>query len=386
MDKLYLLWLVMALGAGDPLIAELISRFGSGEAVYRAFRENTALAGREAAEHAAAITLDEAGERLAALEARGIKLVPIGSAFYPEPLTRLENPPCLLFVRGNEQVLGGKLLSTAGSRDITPYTMEVEDRLCARLCRRYTLVGSLSYGCDALSCLCALKAHRPFVEILPCGFDHEYPEGSRVLRDQLLRLGGCIVTELLPETKPTQGAFRRRARIVGGISRALLIFQAGTQSGALSAAEYAGRVFFLPPHNIFAKEYAGTAAFVRAGASLLFDERDLADAYIGEYRPKPIAVPRRSAPSEKRASGEAAFSPDAAKAPPERALPARETFDSELHYLVYQKIAESAEPIPFDLIFWEVSCEIANLNEILLDLELSDLIRPLRGGRFEVCG
>lgn len=379
MEKQYLLWLVMALGAGDPLIAELLTRFGSGAAVYRAFRDNCSLAGREAVERAAAVTIEDAQALLTSLEARGIRLVPIGSVFYPEPLKRIENPPCLLFVRGNERILAGKLLSTAGSRDVTPYTMAAQDRLCERLCRKYTLVSSLSYGCDQLSCLCAIKARRPFVEILPCGFDHEYPQGSRVLRDQILRLGGCIVTELLPETKPTQGSFRRRARMIGGISRALLIFQAGTQSGALTAAEHAGHLFFLPPHNIFAKEYAGTAAFVRAGAKLLFDEKDLSSAYVGEYRPNPIALPRKAAPKEKPEK------PQAPKKAPERVLPPREQFDSELHYLVYKKIADSGEPIPFDLIFEEVSCEIANLNEILLDLELSDLIRPLRGGRFEAC-
>lgn len=244
MEKEYLLWLVMALGAGNPQITELISRFGSGEAIYRAFRDNTALAGREAAERAASVTLEEARERLTSLEAREIRTVPIGGAFYPEPLKRLENPPCLLFVKGNVRLLSGKLLSTAGSRDITPYTLETQDRLCTRLCQKYTLVSSLSYGCDELSAVCALRARRPFVEILPCGFDHEYPDGSRVLRGLLLKNGGCSVTEQLPEAKPNQGAFLRRARIIGGISRALVIFQAGTQSGALKAAEYAGRVFF----------------------------------------------------------------------------------------------------------------------------------------------
>lgn len=378
MEKEYLLWLVMALGAGNPQITELLSRFGSGEAVYRAFRDNTSLAGREAVERAAGVTLEEARERLLSLEARGIHTIPIGGAFYPEPLKWIENPPCLLFARGNVRLLSGRLLSTAGSRDITPYTIEVQERLCTRLCQKYTLVGSLSYGCDELSAICALRAKRPFVEILPCGFDHEYPDGSRVLRRLLLKNGGCAVTELLPETKPAPGTFLRRARLVGGISKALLIFQAGTKSGALKAAEYAGRVFFLPPHNIFAKEYAGTARFVRAGASILFDEKDLLPVYDGEYRPNPIKPPKKAVPK--------ATPESAAPAPKEKEtdLPEKESFDSELHELVYRKIAENGEPISFDRIFDEIPCELAYLNEILLDLELSDLIRPLHGGMFTV--
>lgn len=378
MEKEYLLWLVMALGAGNPQITELLSRFGSGEAVYRAFRDNTSLAGREAVERAAGVTLEEARERLLSLESRGIHTIPIGGAFYPEPLKWIENPPCLLFARGNVRLLSGKLLSTAGSRDITPYTIEVQERLCTRLCQKYTLVGSLSYGCDELSAICALRAKRPFVEILPCGFDHEYPDGSRVLRGLLLKNGGCAVTELLPETKSAPGTFLRRARLVGGISKALLIFQAGTKSGALKAAEYAGRVFFLPPHNIFAKEYAGTARFVRAGASILFDEKDLLPVYDGEYRPNPIKPPKKAVPK--------AAPESAAPAPKEKEtdLPEKESFDSELHELVYRKIAENGEPISFDRIFDEIPCELAYLNEILLDLELSDLIRPLHGGMFTV--
>ncbi len=373
MDKLYCLWLVLAFGAGNPLITELLTRFGSAHEVYRAFQENRALAGREAAEKAASVSEEQAAALLETLKDRGIFVLPISGLFYPEPLKQIENPPCVLFVRGNYRLLSGRLLSTAGSRDITNYTMAAQEKLCARLCRRYTLVSTLSHGCDELSCLCAIKNRCACAEILPCGFDHEYPQGSRVLREQILRCGGCIVTEFLPETKPSFSSFRRRARIVGGISRALLIFQAGTQSGALTAAEYAGKVFFLPPHNIFAKEYAGTAAFVRAGAGLLLDERDLSPVYIGKYRPERLTLPKNT---RKPAA-------EVKKAPPKEE-PSAEQFDSQLHYRVYKMIADSTEPPLFDRIFDDMSCGISELNEILLDLELSDHIRPIAGGRYSV--
>ncbi len=375
MDKQYWLWLIMAFGAGSPVISELVRRFGSAREVYGAFAENRALAGRDAAEKAASVTAEDAEELLKRLEDRGMHVVSLNDMYYPKRLRELDNPPCVLFVRGNYRLLSGRLLSTAGSRDITGYTMRAQEWLCGRLCRRYTLVSSLSFGCDELACLCAVKNKRPCIEVLPCGFDHEYPKGSRVLREQIFLNGGCIVSEYLPETKPANPNFRRRARIIGGISKALLIFQAGAQSGALAAAEYAGKVFFLPPHDIFAKQYAGAAIFVRAGARLLFSERDIAEVYDGEYAAEPVKAVR----------------PEARKIAPKTEKPREnkeiscEQFDTELHWNVYRKIAESSLPIVFDNIFAEFSCDISDFNEILLDLELSGYIRPISGGRYEVC-
>ena len=55
--KKYYLWLIMVFGAGNPDMGELLTRFGSAEEIYRAFRNNCAAAGGDYARKAEKISL-----------------------------------------------------------------------------------------------------------------------------------------------------------------------------------------------------------------------------------------------------------------------------------------------------------------------------------------
>ena len=113
MEKYYL-WLVMAFGGASPEVSELLRRFETAEKVYAAFKGNYAAAGPALAEKAALITLEQAEKRLYSLSREGISLATIESDCYPKRLKDKENPPYLLFVRGNPKLLKGKLLSASG--------------------------------------------------------------------------------------------------------------------------------------------------------------------------------------------------------------------------------------------------------------------------------
>ncbi len=96
MDKYYL-WLILALGVGEPEINRLLNQFGTPEAVYDAFSRNIALAGTELLEKATKTTLKDAEKLLAGIIAQGYKIITIDHPDYPEKLKKTTNPPCVLF-------------------------------------------------------------------------------------------------------------------------------------------------------------------------------------------------------------------------------------------------------------------------------------------------
>lgn len=391
MEKYYL-WLVMAFGGASPEVSELLRRFETAEKVYAAFKGNYAAAGPALAEKAALITLEQAEKRLYSLSREGISLVTPEGDCYPKRLKDKENPPYLLFVRGNPKLLSSKLLSASGSRRISAACYNSQSRICESLCKKYTFVTTLSEGSDQLTCITAIKNSRPCIEVLPCGFYHRYPEGSFVLREELLRSGGCVISEHLPETPLNRRAFRRRAKLIGEISPAIIVFQAGSSSGAVTTAESSDYPLFLPPADVFSSAYAGSVTASRNGAALYFGEEDLEAPYSEKAVIRKMkAAEKPKAPAEKKPEKP----PKTEEKPPKKEkLPEKQEaekpskpqqpteFPTPAHEEIYSAIRESEEPAAFDMILQKTDADITELYEILLDLEIDGYISAMPGNRY----
>ncbi len=376
--KQYYIWLIKVLGYSNPLTVQLLNRFGTAKDVYSAFKSNIAAAGADYAKAAENTSLESAEKILASLEEKKIVTITIEDDLYPEVLREIENPPCVIFAYGNTDLLGNNLVSITGSRKITDYVIRAESAACEKLCEKYTLVASLTTGCEQLACITASKCGKGCIELMPCGFDWEYPKGSRVLRQQILMSGGCLLSEYLPEVRSCNTNFLRRARIFGTISKAMIVFQAGINSGSLNAAKYSPALFFLPPGNIFAKEYAGAVQCVRDGASLYLSEDDINRVFSDDYTPHKIDIKKlkqeKMSPSSKKAENKKALT--------ESAKPSEELLKTPLHKSVYAQIVNAGKPITFDEIFAKEDTDITTLSDVLFDMEINQIIEAVPGGRY----
>ena len=390
MDKYYI-WLLLAFGEGEPEISKLIKRFGTAEKAYQAIEKNVSLVGAELLARAESTDLAKAEKLLDKILASGCGIITWESKLYPEHLRRTENPPCVLFTQGDTSLLSKKLITVVGSRAVTPPTEAAIPRIIERLGREYAIAGTLSEGCDQLTCLNALRAGVPFIEILPCGFSQTYPAGSRSLRKFLLSCGGLLVSEYLPKTKAGQGTFLRRSRILGGISQVTLVLQAGDKSGALLTAEHSSAPLFLPPNDIFKAEYAGAVNAVRNGARLYLSEKSIEKAFAraiakenesGDEAPqkakfrKTKAVPKADKPALPEAKEKARPAESADKAQNDI------SFESEEQSAIYAEIASSAAPVGVEELIAKTGFSADVLAEVLLDLEIAGAIRSA-GNRYE---
>ncbi len=382
--KKYSIWLLKVFGYANPILSEMFGRFETAEGIFKAFESNIAAAGSEYAEKAAETNLEECERMVDQLEKKGISIINYNDPLYPEALKGLSNPPCALFAKGNTSLLSGKLVTIGGSRKITDYTIAAESRICGDLCRKYTLVASLTDGCEQLACLTAIKYGAGCIEIMPCGFDCEYPKGSRVMREQLLMNGGCVVTEFLPEIKSNNANFIRRARIAGAISKAMIIFQAGASSGSFNAAKYSPALFFLPPHDVFSADYAGAVIGVRMGASLYYKESDIEQVFSDSFTGVTIEIKPEKIHTTKEKKTEKSEKENK-KVPAESNEPSEELFETSLHYSVFMILKNAGKPVTFDEIYSKVDTDISQLSEILLDLEIDSKIKAIPGSRYEIC-
>lgn len=392
MEKYYL-WLLMVFGHTSAALSELMERFGTAEDAFNAFKTNIAAVKREYTEKAARISLDDAENLLTSLKKRNISFITNQNSLYPSQLLNTADAPIAIFAKGNAELLKNKLVTVSGARRITDYTIRAEAKVCEELCEKYTLVSSLTEGCEQLACLTAIKCGKGCIEVMPCGIEHEYPKNSRLMREQILMNGGCIISEYLPDVKSNNPAFIRRARISGGISKAMIIFQASVSSGSLNAAGYSPSVFFLPPNDVFNAEYAGAVRHIRNGANIYMGTEDIDRVFDSDYIPGHISIkPEKKKSEEPPKAAEAKTveqKPDRTapekkteKAPAESKIPSEELFETPVHYSVYKRIAEAKAPITFDEIYRNEEVGIAELSEILLDLEISDLITAAAGSRY----
>lgn len=221
----------------------------------------------------------------------GIKILLYDDPLYPEALRQIADPPFLLFVRGNENLLGGPNVSVVGTRRLSTAGREAAKSFAYDAAMDgCNVVSGLAYGADACAHQGALDAFYDNPEgagfgrtiaVLPCAIDEVVPYTNKRLAAQILQSGGCLVSEYAPGTPTQKRNFVARNRIVAGMSEATVVIEAPNGSGALITADFAleeGRdVFF---HEVaFGDAAESISQTVKNGL-----EKDFAAGRVSKYK------------------------------------------------------------------------------------------------------
>jgi DNA processing protein len=251
--------------------------------------------------------VDPPGE-LRRLEGDGLKVLTYADGDYPEQLRTISDPPPALFVRGTLPA-GSQYVAIVGTRRASSYGRTVAARLAAGMARAgVVVVSGLARGVDAAAHRGALEAGGRTVAVLGCGPDVVYPREHAALRDEIVA-SGALVTEFPPGTPPEPWHFPVRNRIISGLSRAVVVVEAGEKSGALITADLAleqGRDVLAVPGHITSPLSRGPNRLIKQGARLVEGPEDVLDELgIGTIVCGPelgTAAPRL-APDEERLYG-----------------------------------------------------------------------------------
>lgn len=241
------------------------------------------------------VDLDKVWEKI---EKQGIKILTWQDETYPQRLKEIDQPPPVLYIRG--QYLPDDLFAVAivGTRRVTPYGRQITEEISRFLAANgMTVISGLARGVDAIAHQASLKAGGRTIAVLGSGVDKIYPPEHRTLAEQIMERG-ALVSDYAPGTPPDASNFPPRNRIISGLSLAVVVVEAGETSGALITAEFAaeqGREVFAVPGSILAPQSKGTNKLIQNGALPLLSVTDLMQALditrVGEQKAARKIVP-----------------------------------------------------------------------------------------------
>ena len=285
--------------------------------------------------------------------------IALGDDDYPELLSQLNDPPSLLYVRGNKDALHLPALAIVGSRNPTSGGARNAFEFSRHLAKcGFCIVSGLAHGIDAAAHRGALDAGASTVAFLGHGIDIVYPASNRELADAIVA-NGALVSEYPPGAPPLQGYFPQRNRLISGLSLGTLVVEAARRSGSLITARLAseqGREVFALPGSIHNPMARGCHQLLRDGATLVESVNDI----MAEIAPLAGHLLQTSAESTQTKDG-------------------AETDDEE-----YVKLRKNLghDPIGIDELVARSGLTIDQVSSMLLILELDGKIEKLSGGRY----
>ena len=199
---------------------------------------------------------------------------------YPKKLREIYNPPKKIYALGNVEILHNIGIAIVGARNATEYGKKVVLKLSEDLSKRkIVIISGLAKGIDSYAHIGALNVQNgKTIAVLGSGIKEIYPKENIELARQIIKKGGCIISEYLPNEKPNKINFPKRNRIISGLSKGVLVVEASEKSGALITADFAleqGREVFAVPGSIYSTTSVGTNKLIQQGAKLVMCFEDI---------------------------------------------------------------------------------------------------------------
>ena len=213
------------------------------------------------------------------LEQDNASILTLNDAGYPSMLKNISDPPPVLYVLGQAEILKLPQLAIVGSRNPTHAGEDIARDFAAYLCSMgMTVTSGMALGIDTAAhqgALDAMQRHREghgfTVAVTGTGLDRVYPAKNRDTAHKIAE-NGVLVSEYAPGTPPLPGNFPRRNRIISGLSMGVLVVEAALQSGSLITARLAaeqGREVFAVPGSIHHPLAKGCHTLICEGAKLV---------------------------------------------------------------------------------------------------------------------
>lgn len=266
-EKLARLRLIRSENIGPITFHRLMHQFGSARTALEQLPEMARKGGRKRTLKICAAA--DAENELAAVQDIGAEMIFWGTAAYPPLLAQIDDAPPILFMRGHMHLLVKKAVAVVGSRNASINGRRFAQTIAAALGDAgYLVVSGMARGIDTAAHLGAIQTGT--IAALGGGVDVIYPRENTDLYNNLIETG-AVCSEVPMGTTPQARHFPRRNRIISGMSRAIVVLEAGAKSGSLITARMAleqNREVFAVPGPPQDPRVKGSNALIRDGAYL----------------------------------------------------------------------------------------------------------------------
>lgn len=411
-NVLYWLWLQKALGFHAQLL-DLIRVFGSAKEFYEAGEaqwRSSGIFGSSLFEvspkkiEALKETKLTYGENIIKYcQNCGIDIVTPDDENYPPLLKLISDFPAVLFVKGDLSCLKDRLpIAVIGTRRPSLYGIHAAEKISRGIAKENTvIISGGALGIDSIAHKSAVEEGAKTVLVMGCGHGAGYLFENEELR-QSVSLNGAVISEYPPLTKAAIHYFPKRNRIISGISKGVVIIEAGEKSGTLNTAAHARaqhRDVFAVPGDISSVSYQGSNKLITSGAHAVFSAEDVLNFYsdfvnynaeiesAGEKTPFEDIdkfaygeVPKKSIAKKKKTEKE--------KVPKENSAHVKKFIKinaesvSENAFLVYNHM--SGEEMSLDEITRACSLPVRKVLTALTELEMFGAIVSCSGNRYSL--
>ena len=285
--KTYLIALNQIEKIGDRRIYELIKHYESVENIFEEKEKNL----KELIEKKFKFKvndfskneiLDKAENIIKKSKEHEIGILSLFDKEYPFNLKQIDNPPYILYYKGDLKKLRRNSVSIVGTRNPTKeskkYAFDIASKLSAL---NITVVSGMAKGIDKEAHLGAISSLVNTAAVLGNGIDIVYPSENVKVYNKLIE-SGIVISEFEVGRKPDRMNFPRRNRIISGLSYATIMAEASSKSGALITVDYAlnqGREVYIAPYDEKLKEYFGNHKLYKEGAKIIYDITDILEDF-----------------------------------------------------------------------------------------------------------
>ena len=347
---------------GPVSYAQLLARFGSGEAALEALPELGKRGGREYR----AAPAGRIAREIEAVRAAGARYLFHDQPGYPPLLGAIESAPPILTWRGDLALAGKPCVAMVGARNASAAAVKLARDFAAALADAgFAVVSGLARGIDGAAHRGALGGALPAtIGVIASGIDVAYPPQHTELQEEIAKRG-LLLAEQPPGTEPRGSHFPSRNRIIAGLAAGTLVVEAAPKSGSLITARLAGEagreVMAIPGSPLDARSQ-GCNQLIRDGAVLVQAPEDVVELLSG-FDGAPRSTFREDAPEYEIAPDELA---DAEPA----------------------DIADmlTTAPVAIDELIRQSGAGAAAVQMALLELEIAGRLQRHAGGRVTLAG
>lgn len=330
-QRAYWVWLQHAMGGGSQKPHRIFSYFRTPQAFYEAGEREWRLLGfltQKEISLLSGYSLEEATAVIEYCERVGQQVITPQSEIYPQCLTNIHNPPCVLYVKGElPQVDSCPAIAVVGTRNATNAGVKIAFEFGYQLAKAGAVVVSGgALGIDTAAHKGALQAGGKTVCVLGCGIEYNYLMDNASLRTAIAQ-SGAVVSEYPFNMPPSRMSFPIRNRIISGLSAGTLVVEAAGKSGSLITANLAleqGRDVFAIPCGIDNPVSEGVNNLIKSGAKPVSCAKEILEEYtyrfpntiqITDAHMSPVAVfvSERKQNTQPQQLNPAEFSADAVK-------------------------------------------------------------------------
>lgn len=380
----YWAWLQLALGAGSFKPKRILSYFPDIPAFYEAGMVQWRSIGMFTPKELQRLEQYTVQDGAALLEdgaQKGVRILTPAYVGYPKRLWQLENPPCLLYIKGRlPDVDAGPALAVVGTRNATETGRQIAYDLSMQLAQAgMVIISGGAKGIDTAAHLGALEGGGQSICVLGCGILYPYLMENEAIRNRIAQ-SGAVVSEFALETPAFRQNFPIRNRIISGLAVGVLVVEAAERSGSLITAATAleqNRDVFAVPCGIYNPVSEGVNNLLKAGAKPVTKAQDILEEYAA-YGLRAPQTDSRPPQQERQLHQEPVLRKSAQKRTPRMVLP---ELSPEAAKVLEQL---STEPMLLEQLQAGTGLPVQTILIAVTELELCGVVQSYSGGRYSL--